>query len=373
MLPYIEGTLMLAAQVKFEGRAAEFVAELKERVDAYFEGSGRSRHADWRMIARTVSAFSLTFLPYALILSNRFTPWAMLVLAIVMGVGIAGIGFGVSHDALHGAYSANPKVNRLLGFSFDLLGANGYLWKITHNVIHHTYTNIHGIDEDLEVSPLIRLSPRSEWRPIHRIQPFFAFALYGLSTLFWVFAKDYKYFLQKNLGPYKDKAHPPQEITILIAGKVIHYIWSLVIPFLVVQVAWWQFAIGYLAMHFTAGLILGVVFQLAHVVQGAEHPAPDSGGRMEAAWMVHQMRTTSNFSTGSRLLTWYVGGLNYQVEHHLFPRVCSIHYPAIRPILREVAAKYGVPYHEQPTLWSAIRSHYHMLKELSRPPRAAYA
>jgi linoleoyl-CoA desaturase len=126
-------------------------------------------------------------------------------------------------------------------------------------------------------------------------------------------------------------------------------------------------------MHFTAGLILGVVFQLAHVVEGAEHLAPDGAGHMESAWMVHQMRTTSDFSTGSRLLTWYVGGLNYQVEHHLFPRVCSIHYPAIRPILREVAAKYGVPYHEQPTLWAAIRSHYHMLKEFSRPPATAYA
>jgi linoleoyl-CoA desaturase len=364
---------MLAAQVKFEGRAAEFVAELKQRVDTYFEGSGRSRHADWRMIARTISAFSLTFIPYALILSNRFSPWAMLVLAVVMGVGVAGIGFGVSHDALHGAYSASPRVNQAMGFSFDLLGANGYLWRITHNVVHHTYTNIQGIDEDLEVSPLIRLSPRSEWRPIHRLQPVLAFALYSLSTLFWVFAKDYKYFLQRNLGPYKDKTHRPQEVAVLVVGKIVYYAWSLVIPFLVVQVAWWQFAIGYVAMHLTAGLILGVVFQLAHVVEGAEHLAPDSAGRMDSAWMVHQMRTTSDFATGSGLLTWYVGGLNYQVEHHLFPKVCSIHYPAIRPILREVAAKYGVPYHEQPTLWAAIQSHYHMLREFSRRPAALVA
>src|SRR3972149_1317937 len=222
---------VLAAPVKFEGRAAEFVAELKERVDAYFDERGLSRHADWRVIARTPSAFSLTFIPYALILTNRFDPWTMLILAIVMGVGVAGIGFGVSHDALHGAYSANPAVNRLLGYSFDLLGANGYLWKITHNVIHHTYTNIQGVDEDLEVSPLIRLSPRSEWRPIHRIQPVFAFVLHGLSALFWGFAKDYKYFLHKNLGPFQNKKHPPAEIAILMVGKLVYYGWAVGIPF----------------------------------------------------------------------------------------------------------------------------------------------
>jgi linoleoyl-CoA desaturase len=364
---------MLPAPVKFDARASAFAAEVRQRVDALFAERDLSRHADWRMVLKTVTLLTLTFGAYGAILSNRFSPATMLALAIVMGVGMAGIGFSISHDALHGAYSARPPVNRLLGFTFDLLGANGYLWRITHNVIHHTYTNIQGVDEDLEVSPLIRLSPGSPWRPVHRTQPVHAWLLYSLSTLFWVFVKDYKYFLQRDLGPYRNKQHPRKEIALLIGGKAFYYGWSLVLPWLVVQVSWWQFLIGYLAMHLTAGLILGVVFQLAHVVEGAEHLAPDATGHMEVAWMVHQLRTTSDFATRNALVTWYVGGLNHQVEHHLFPRVCSIHYPAIRPILRDVAARHGVPYHEQPTLAAAIRSHFRMLCRLSHRPAAAAA
>jgi linoleoyl-CoA desaturase len=283
---------------------------------------------------------------------------------------MAGIGFAVSHDALHGAYSADPRVNRLIGLSFDIMGANGYMWRITHNVIHHTYTNINGIDEDLEVSPLVRLAPGSEHRPIQRFQHFYAWFLYSLSTLFWVFVKDYKYFLARDLGPYRNKRHPAAEIALLVATKIVYFAWILVVPLLVLHVAWWQVLIGYLVVNLTAGLILGVVFQLAHVVEGAEHVNLKPDGSVEAAWMVHQLATTSNFATGNPLLTAYVGGLNYQVEHHLFPRVCSVHYPAIRPIVRDVTAKYGIAYHEQPTLWAAIRSHYRTLKRLGAGARS---
>jgi linoleoyl-CoA desaturase len=359
---------MSVASVKFAtSRSAGFAAELKDRVERYFAERGLSDKANGTMIARTVTALGLAFGCYALILSGRFSPAGMLVLSVLMGIGVAGIGFGVSHDALHGAYSHNPRVNRLIGFSFDLLGANSYMWKITHNVIHHTYTNIHGIDEDLEVSPLIRLSPRSPWRPVHRLQTWLAFVLYSFSTLFWFWVKDYKYFLQRDLGPYKNKTHPASEVVILIVTKAAYAGWTIVLPLLVLDVTWWQFLIGYLAMHLTAGLILGVVFQLAHVVEGPEHPVPDAAGQMDDAWWVHQMETTSNFATGNRLLTWYVGGLNYQVEHHLFPRVCSVHYPAIRPLVQETAKKHGVPYLEQPTLWAAIRSHYLTLKRHADP------
>ncbi len=346
--------------------AAEFVAELKQRVGDYFISRGISDKANAAMIFKTVVVLTFTFGAYGLILSNRFTPWEMLGLAIVMGIGLAGTGFCVSHDALHGAYSSNPKINRIIGFTFDIMGANGYLWKITHNVIHHTYTNIPGIDEDLDVSPLIRLSPYSEWKWFHRFQHVFAFFAYSFSTLFWVFVKDYKYFLKRDLGPYRNKKHPKSELAVMLSGKALHYGYTIVIPLIVLRIAWWQFAIGYLAMHLTAGLILGVVFQLAHVVEGTAYPELPADGEMPEPWVVHEMRTTSNFARKNRLVCWYVGGLNFQVEHHLFPRVCSIHYPAISDIVREVAEKYGVPYNHHPTLFAAIASHYRMLKRLGR-------
>ncbi|HEU5219871.1 MAG TPA: acyl-CoA desaturase [Gemmatimonadales bacterium] len=348
-----------------------FAEEVKDRVAGYFSDRGLTRNATPAMVVKTVVLLTLTFLPYGLALTNRFSALTMLGFAVLMGIGLAGIGFAISHDALHGAYSKNPRVNELLGRTFDLLGANGYMWKITHNVIHHTYTNIDGIDEDLAVSPLLRLSPGAPLLRIHRFQHLYGLAAYSMSTIFWVFVKDFKYFFQKDLGPYKDKKHARSEWVNLWISKAVYYGWSIVIPLLVLNIPWWQFAIGYVVMHLTAGFILGVVFQLAHVVEGPEYPVPDATGKMEEAWLVHEMDTTANFARSSRLVSWYVGGLNYQIEHHLFPRTCSVHYPAISHIVKDVAVKYGVPYYEQPTVMSAVRSHLRMLRKFGPEAWAA--
>ncbi len=319
------------------------------------------------MVIKTVVMLGLVFIPYALIMSNQLSIWVMWGLAFVSGIGVAGIGFCIAHDALHGAYSSNRYVNAALGLTFDLMGANGYLWKITHNVVHHTYTNIQGVDEDLEVSPLLRLSPYSTYRPFHRFQHIYAFVAYSLSTLNWVFVKDFKILLQQNLGPYRQIAHPRDQIALLIGMKLLYYAYMIVIPLLVLDITWWQFLIGFLTIHLTAGTILGVVFQLAHVVEGPDHFTYSENQEMEDAWLVHEMKTTANFGRNNRWLCWYVGGLNFQIEHHLFPKVCSIHYPAISTIVERVATQHGVPYHHHPTLSGAIASHYRMLKWLGTP------
>ena len=359
---------METISIKFSNKTSTvFVKDLKKQVNTYFRESGISKHADIRMVFKTIAMLIITFVPYGLIMSNQLSIWTMWCLAVVMGIGVAGIGFSISHDALHGAYSSNSRINTALGLSFDLMGANGYLWKITHNVIHHTYTNIQGIDEDLEVSPLLRLSPESEHLPIHKYQHLFGFAAYSFSTLFWVFIKDYKYLLQKDLGPYRNISHPKREVAILIGMKLVYYAYMIVLPLLVLDITWWQFVIGFLTIHLTAGLILGIVFQLAHVVEGPDHFTSAGHDVMEDAWLVHEMKTTSNFGRANKLLCWYVGGLNFQIEHHLFPKVCSIHYPAISPIVQKVAEEYGVPYHHHPTFRAAIASHFRMLKKLGNP------
>jgi len=346
--------------------AALFVDDVKARVAAYFEATGRSRNADRRMVLKTVVLLGGSVGAYAAILSGAFGPWAMLGLSVLLGVGMAGIGFSVAHDALHGAYSGNSRVNRWLGYTFDLVGANGYMWKITHNVIHHTYTNIPGVDEDLTVSPLLRLSPHSPRTRLHRWQHVYCWFAYSLSTLNWVFVKDYQQFMKRDIGPYKDKKHGRREWMTLIAAKLFAYFWMIVLPLAVLPITWWQFALGFLAMHLTAGIILGVIFQLAHVVEGIAYPEPDSSGQMEHAWFVHELHTTSNFASRNKLLSWFIGGLNYQIEHHLFPQVCSVHYPALSPIVRASAEAHGIPYNDQPTLRSAMGSHYAMLKQLGR-------
>ena len=358
-----------ASKVTFAPSAGTlFVAEVKERVDQYFRLRELSPRANTEMIVKTCLMLAMTASAYALILSNRLGAWPMLGLCIVMGLGFAGIGFNVAHDALHGAYTSSRWKNRLLGFTFELVGASGYMWKITHNVIHHTYPNVHGLDEDLEVSPMLRLSPEAKHRPVHRYQHWYALVAYSVTTLFWVFLKDYQYFFKRDLGPLKGRQHPVSQVLTLVGTKLFYYAYTIVIPLLVVDVPWWQFAIGFVAMHLTSGTVLGVVFQLAHVVEETDHPVPDVDGAMENAWMVHQMETTSNFANKNRLLTWYVGGLNHQVEHHLFPKICSVHYPALSRIVRRTAEKHGIPYHHHETLRAAVGSHLRTLRRLGNDP-----
>ncbi len=358
---------MSVTRVSFKNRGDKsFIRELKSEVNNYFIANNLSKNANPAMVFKTVALLSIYLISYFLLISGLFAWPMLLVLWFFMGIGMAGIGFSISHDALHGAYSSNKTINRLLGYSFDLLGANGYIWKITHNVVHHTYTNIHEHDEDLEVAAFIRLSPHADYKSIHKIQHILAFVAYGFASLFWVFVKDYQHFFMKDIGPYENKDHPTSEWITLIVSKLFYYFYILVIPYLLLPITWWQLLIGFLVLHLTAGVILGVIFQLAHVVEGTDHPTENARGNIENTWAIHQMETTSNFAHKNKVLCWYIGGLNYQIEHHLFPRICSIHYPKISRIVQQVAAKHNVPYHYQPTLYTAVRSHYRTLKRFGK-------
>jgi linoleoyl-CoA desaturase len=352
-------------------KTSTFAADLKREVDSFFERTGRSRFGGLSTLSKTAILFTVTFGSYAWILTGTLPGWAMLVLTAVMGVGVAGLGFVVGHESIHGATFKSRRANGLLGMTFDLLGASSYLWSVSHNRIHHTWTNVPGADEDIVVSPLLRLSPHTKLRGIHRIQHLLAWPLYGFITLNWVFWKDFDQLLAKRLGPLENLKHSRGQIAGIFAGKVLYHAWTIVIPLLVLDVAWWQFLIGYLVMHLTAGFILSVVFQLAHVVEPSAYPEPDEHGVLPDGWHAHQLRTTMDFATRNKLLTWYVGGLNHQVEHHLFPRISCRHYANLRPIVKRVAEKHGLPHLEMPGFLSALRSHYRMLKRLGASPAIA--
>lgn len=351
-------------------KSREFGRTVKKRVDDYFKRNNLSKHANAAMHLKTFILLTLYFGSFALIMFGGLSVYAMWGLCFLMGIGMAGIGFSVSHDALHGAYSSNKTVNSVLGTTFDLLGANGYIWQITHNIIHHTYTNVHGHDEDLEVAEFIRLSPHQEYKPVHRYQHVLAFIAYSTATLFWVFIKDYKYFLQSELGPYKDKSHPIGEWIKLFVTKAIYYTYTIFLPLWLLDITFWQWLGGFITLHLTAGLILGIIFQLAHVVEDTEHVEPDEDNTIDEHWIIHEMETTNNFARDNKWLSWYIGGLNYQIEHHLFPKVSHVHYPEISKIVERTAREYDIPYNENETLFGAIHSHYEVLKWLGNPKSA---
>lgn len=292
----------------------------------------------------------------------------MFMLALLLGAFAAFIGFNVCHDAIHGSFSSKPWVNSMLSYVFNLIGANYKVWEATHNVVHHTYTNIKGHDEDIEVAPgLLRMHKEDKITKIQRWQHIYAFALYGLASFSWVFRKDFVKFFSPIVKQY---ARPTRREHIeLFVYKGIYYFLFIVLPLVVMDITWYQYIIGFLFMHISEGLILGLVFQLAHVVEDTDFPVPNEKNQIEAAWAVHQMETTANFSSNSPLATFLCGGLNMQVEHHLFPKICHIHYPAISEIVKTTALEYGVPYNENATFLIALKSHYQVLKKFSMDAR----
>ena len=344
----------------------QFLATTRLRVDQYFKESGQSRNANGSMWIKTAVFLTGFALLYGLIISNIFSAWAMLGLAMGLGVFSAFVGFNVCHDAIHGSFSADKKTNKFFGLFFNLLGASPYVWSITHNVVHHTYTNIPGHDEDIDVAPgLIRISGDEPVNKAQRYQHLYAFPLYGLASLSWALRKDYKKFFQAKVGQQVNN-HPRAEYFNLFFYKAVYYFLFIALPLLVLDITWWQFIIGFLALQFAQGFTMGLVFQLAHVVEGTDFPMPNDDGNIEEAWAEHQMRTTANFATHNRFAAFFLGGLNRQIEHHLFPKICHIHYGAIGKIVKQTALEFNIPYNENPTFTSALRSHYRMLKKFGK-------
>ena len=343
-----------------------FYATVRKKVDLYFSHEKLSKHANAQMWFKVVFFITVFVGLYALILTGYAVNWLLLPLAAVLGIFCAFVGFNVSHDALHGALSGNKNVNRLFGFFFNLIGASPYLWKITHNLIHHTFTNIPGHDDDIVVAPgLIRISEEEEVNSIQRYQHWYAFPLYSIASISWVFVKDYLKFFQKKIGAHQ-ATHPKIEYFNLFFYKGLYYFMYIVLPLMVLDVTWWQFSLGFMVLQIAQGLTMGLVFQLAHVVEGTTFPTPNIHGQIEEAWAEHQMRTTANFATQSKLAAFFLGGLNRQIEHHLFPKVCHIHYGEISVIIKQTALEFNLPYIENKSFLSALHSHFVTLKRLGK-------
>lgn len=361
----------MKAQVKFTGKdKSDFYQVVRERVDRYFSENQLSSKANGAMVLKTVVLIGIYFGCFAAIC--LFQPsWAIsLLLWAVMGCGMAGIGMSVMHDANHGAYSSNKLVNRLLGHTLILLGGSPFNWKQQHNVLHHTYTNITDWDEDIDNKLVLRFSPHTRVLGLHRFQKYYALFFYGIMTLYWCTAKDFIQFARHSRvhRSNRDAAENFRILSAIIAGKLLYYFIFFGIPVGLLGIPFLQVLAGFVLMHVVAGIILTVVFQLAHTVEGTQHPLPDESGSIESAWAVHQMMTTKNFSPDNKWLSWYVGGLNFQIEHHLFSNVCHVHYPKIAPIVKKTAEEFGIPYLQHETFFSAIRSHWSVLTKFGRLP-----
>ena len=360
---------MKRENIRFSSDNIQFVKELRERVSQYFLIEEKSEYGNLKLVYKTVFMLILYLLPFTLMLSGIISSfWGVFAMWFLMGIGMAGVGMAVMHDANHKSYTKNIALNKFMENTLYILGGFPITWQYQHNTLHHGFTNIDGYDEDINPGSLLRFSPHKPLLKIHKYQHIYAWLLYGLMTLMWVTNKDFKQLVsyKKKSVTLSNKWSDTQLWFILIISKVIYYSVFLIIPIFFLPFVWYWIILFFLFMHFTSGFILTIIFQTAHVVPTSKFPLPDKDGKIEYNWAVNQMYTTSDFAHGNKILSWFIGGLNYQVEHHLFPNISHIHYRKLSDLVKEAAKKYNLPYHVQPSFLKALIEHGKMLKILGR-------
>lgn len=347
----------------------EFINELRKRVKLYFEENKLSRYGNTNLYIKSVFMLLLYFTPYFLMIFGVTTsPFLILMSWIFMGLGSAGVGMVMMHDANHGTYSKNQKVNWILSKSLYFLGGFPPTWRHQHNTLHHGFTNVDEHDEDIAPLGVLRFSPHKPLKRIHRFQHFYAWFFYGLMTISWITSKDFRQIkVYGKEGAPMDRENNNRKLFIdLTLSKVLYYIVLLVIPIIVLPIAWYWTVLMFLIMHFVSGFVLTAIFQTAHVVTSSQYPLPDDQGNMENNWAIHQLLTTADYSPRSKIFSWLIGGLNYQVEHHLFPNISHVHYKKLSPIVKRTAEEYHLPYYVNGNFVHAVSDHARMLKILGR-------
>lgn len=355
------------SQVKFINNPRPFKQTLDARVKHYFETHHLSEKGNRQLYIKSAVLLPLAIAVYLSLIVLHPAVWISILLCVSLGFVLAFIGFNIMHDAAHGSYSSSKALNEIMSLTLNLMGGNAYIWKVKHNIVHHTYTNINGEDEDIHV-PILRLSPDQPRRWYHRYQHLYAPVLYMFTSLMWVLFNDYYKYFARKIESTPIPRMSLSEKMIFWGSKLLNLAIFLLIPAWIF--GWLPALIGLLIMHGSMGITLALVFQMAHCVEDTRFPMPQpESKKIENEWALHEVATTANFGTNSKLLYWLIGGLNFQIEHHLFPRISHVHYPAISSIVREVCQEFQVPYVAYPSFASAVRSHLRYLRRLGQSGR----
>jgi linoleoyl-CoA desaturase len=344
----------------------EFHRTLRQRVERHFEATGRRPRDCPQMYLKTAIILAWLAASYALLLLGAGTWWIAPPLTVSLGLAMAACGFNIQHDGGHHAYSERRWINKLAALTLDLLGGSSYVWARKHNVIHHSFSNVSGHDNDVNIGFFGRISPHQKRLRFHRVQHLYLWFLYGFLPIKWQLYDDFRDVIAGKIEGRRFERPQGWDLMTFVGGKAIFFSLAFVIPLLLYPL--WVVLLCYVATSFVQGLALSVVFQLAHCVEDAAFPLPrENTGRMESSWAVHQVETTVDFAPGNRLLFWLVGGLNFQIEHHLFPRISHVHYPELAHIVKDACREYGLNYVVHPTFRAGVTSHFRWLRRMGRP------
>lgn len=356
-----------ARLIKFSSND-RFLNVLRGRVDHLFGSTQRRRRDCVEMYVKTAAIITWFLVSYFALVFLASTWWQAMLLTISLGASMACIGFNIQHDGSHAAYSHRKWINNLAAMTLDWIGGSSYFWQKTHNSIHHTFTNITGHDGDIDLGILGRLSPHQQWHKFHRLQHIYIWALYGVVTVKWRFFDDIRTLIKQKAGRFPVKRPHGWQLFVFFGGKLVFLSCAFLIPILVGHM-WYSVLLLFFVASFVEGQLLSVVFQLAHCVEEADFPLPQSGtNKIENAWAVHQVETTVNFACQNHTISWITGNLNHQIEHHLFPRICHVNYPAISEVVKETCRDFGITYSAHDTFGTALTSHYRWLKRMGKSP-----
>jgi linoleoyl-CoA desaturase len=353
----------LVPKVTFNNGHQLFFQAVKKSVDEYFSRHNKLKTGNWELYWKAIILIPLALACYLYLLLGNYYVVPGILLSAFLGFVLITIAFNVMHDACHGSYSSRKWVNEIMGLTMNALGSTSFIWKIKHNIIHHTYTNVDGVDDDIAKSPMLRHCASQKWFPWHRFQFVYMFFFYGISSISWMLVFDYIKYFSKKINTTPISKISTGEHFIFWISKLLYVLFYALIPILLV--GWQAWLTGFLVMHAVMGLTLAMVFQLAHVVEKAKfEKAGDGAVIINSEWAVHELMTTSNFALKNKVISWLVGGLNFQIEHHLFPRISHVHYPALSIIVREQCDKFQLPYNNYRTMSGAIISHIRLMKQL---------
>jgi linoleoyl-CoA desaturase len=350
---------------KFANPPQSFHAELKARIGKYFDQIGSSTYGNHNLFLKAIIlTISFIFVYTNLVFFNP-GPVVSIIECVLLGGIVSAIGFNVMHDGAHGSFSKHKAVNVFAAFSLNVLGGSSFMWNVKHNIIHHAFTNVDGVDDDIDIQPWMRMSATQKKYKLHKYQYVYFWVLYSLFYMFWIFVLDYQKYFANKIGGMTLKKMTLADHLIFWGFKVLHAFLFIGLPIYLLGFTSWL--IGFIVFTMVAGLVLSLVFQLAHTVEHTAFPMPhEVTGKMENEWAIHQIKTTANFATNNKVICWLVGGLNFQIEHHLFPKISHIHYPQISKIIRQACQEYGIDYIEYPKMRYAVASHVAFLKQMGR-------
>lgn len=347
------------------GNGGAFMQETRREVEQYLARGHTRLRGSLLLFAKAPVAIGFTVASWVVLIFVR--PGVAAAFLCLGGIVLGALltAFCVQHDANHGSYFRRRRLNHLLGWTADaLLGFSSYAWRVKHNVAHHTYTNIDGFDDDARQVPLARFAPSQESKPWYRFQHLYIWPMYTLMGLRLQTVGDITVFVRGSVGESTLRLPRGWHLAGVIVGKAIFVTWAIAIPLLVYP--WWAVLLAYIGFAMITSLIMATTFQLAHCVEEASFMSAEQARASRPIWAVHEVESTVNFCPRNPVLTWALGGLNFQIEHHLFPLLPHTHYPKIAEIVQRNCVKHGIRYSSQPSLRAALRSHTLHLRTMGR-------